>query len=135
MRQERLRVLDLLDEGKITAEEATKILEAMKGFKEHESDRAYSGDADEKLKNFTKQVDHYAREFGYKVQTAYKHVEPKLKKASQKVLEKTAAVFDDISKSINESLENARAAAARENEEECSGGNTCGEGEVENREN
>ena len=118
MRQERLKILSLLEEGKITAEEAAKLLEAIKspedpGFFSEET----AEQVNEKVSRFAKNVEGFARDFGERVGDAYKDIEPKLKKASQAVLERTAAVFDEISRSLNESLENARAkaeAAAKE---------------------
>lgn len=132
MKHERLKVLELLESGKITAEEATKLLEAMKGSG-HESDRinAFVFDeeterhVEEKLNRFTQGVDNFTRDFGGRVESLYKDVEPKIKKASQAVLEKTAAVFDEIAKSLNETLESMSkpTPAADEKEEE---GCCCG---------
>lgn len=112
MKHERMKVLEMLDEGKITAEEAAKLLEAMKssGGSSHTFvfDDEAEKDMDEKLGRFTQGVDNFTREFGGRIESLYKDIEPKVRKASQSVLEKTAAVFDEISKSLNESLENAR---------------------------
>ena len=113
MKQERMKILEMLEEGKITADEATKLLDAMKRPQSSEGwfDSETVENVEDKFKKFTKHVDNFTREFGGRVETLYKEVEPKLKKASHTVLEKTASVFDDISKSLNESLENARKAA------------------------
>ena len=115
MKHERMKILELLEEGKITADEATKLLEAIKRPKDgewFEIDGPTQEQMEEKFKNFTKHVDTFTKEFGGKVEDVYRRVEPKIKKASQAVLEKTAAVFDEISKSLNESVENARKHAA-----------------------
>jgi methionyl-tRNA synthetase len=64
--------------------------------------------AAEKFSKFASHVDQFTRDFGSKVQDVYKEVEPKVRKAGQTILEKTAAVFDEIARSLNESLENAR---------------------------
>ncbi len=77
-------------------------------------------------------MDQFTRDFGSKVQDVYKEVEPKVRKAGQTILEKTAAVFDEIAKSLNESLENARAGdccCEDEAEEECC---CCGEAPADN---
>jgi len=128
MKQERMKILDLLDEGKITADEAAKLLDVIKSSKDSNDgwfvfDSETSENMEEKFKTFTKNVDSFAREFGGKVQEAYKHMEPKIKKASQTVLEKTASVFDDISRSLNESLENARKNACEA--AKCEDENSC----------
>jgi polyhydroxyalkanoate synthesis regulator phasin len=120
MKQAKMKVLELLEMGKITADEATKLLDAMKrndgngGFVFDEDTREQ---LEEKVARFSKNVDAFAKDFGSKVESVYRDLEPKIKKASAVVLEKTAAVFDDISRSLNESLENARKAA--ENAEGC----------------
>lgn len=110
MKHERMKVLEMLEAGKITPEEATNLLEAMKSAKQYDGFHSFSFD-EEKLQRFTQGVDNFAKDFGGKVESLYRDVEPKIKKASQAVLEKTASVFDEISKSLNESLENARKAA------------------------
>ena len=113
MKQAQMKILELLESGKITADEATKLIEAMKNANESngfEFDFS-SEQMEERLKNFTRHMDNFAKEFGGKVEELYRTVEPKIKKASNTVLEKTAAIFDDISKSLNETLENARKAA------------------------
>jgi polyhydroxyalkanoate synthesis regulator phasin len=114
MKQARMKVLEMLDAGKITADEAAKLMEAMKRSDGHDTfifDEETKEQLEEKFARFTKNVDVFAKDFGSKVESAYREMEPKIKKASHVVLEKTAAIFDDISKSINESLENARKAA------------------------
>ncbi|MDR1665249.1 MAG: hypothetical protein LBR83_10085 [Clostridiales bacterium] len=117
MKHERLKVLELLDQGKITADEAAKLMESMKRSQDNDGWQMFDGDTvehvEEKFARFTKHVDNFTREFGSKVEAVYKEVEPKIKKASQAVLEKTASVFDEISKSLNESLENARKSAEK----------------------
>jgi polyhydroxyalkanoate synthesis regulator phasin len=129
MKQERMKVLELLESGKITADEATRLLETIRR-PEHGSfvfDDDTKEQFEEKVSRFTKNVDVFARDFGSKVENAYREFEPKLKKASQVVLEKTASVFDEISKSLNESLEQARKNAEN--------GESCCSGDNENREN
>ena len=128
-----MKILSLLEEGKITADEAAKLIEAMKRNDEAEGffkfETPTQEQVEEKFKHIAKNVDSFAREFGGHVEKTYRKMEPKLKKASQAVLEKTATIFDEISKSLNESLENARKSSAC-----CDGGDKdcCGD---ESREN
>lgn len=115
MKQERMKILSLLEDGIITAEDATKLLETLKSsddrvlFNEETAEHLGEG-----FSRFAKNVDHWAREFGHKVECAYREVEPKLKQVSCNVLEKTACMMDDISKSIHDSVENAKARAEEE---------------------
>ena len=109
MRQERLKILALLEEGKISADEAAMLLDRLN---EADSHHLFSEDTaehvEESLQRFAKNAEHFAKEFGQRVGSAYKDVEPKLKKASQTVLEKTAAVVDEIAYALHESIEKAQ---------------------------
>jgi len=122
MSNEKMRVLDLLESGKINADEAAKLLEALganaaprfisKESREH---------AEEKLHQFAKDVNKFAKDIGCKMQEFYRDVEPKIKKASQHALEKAASALDNLACSINESLE--KKSCCEENAE-CCGENT-----------
>ena len=109
MRQERLKVLSLLEEGKITAEDAGLLLDKLN---QHDSHHFISEETaeqvEEKLHRFAKSAENFAKEFSQKAACAYKDVEPKLKKASQAILEKTASIVDDIANSLHDSLEKAK---------------------------
>jgi len=113
MNNEKIRVLDMLDAGKINAEEAAKLLEALKGpgFMNKET----RDNVEEKLRHFGQECGKLAREVGAKVQVLYKEVEPRVKKASQAALEKAACVLDDLACVINKSLEKSECC----NDEEC----------------
>ncbi len=104
MKKERLKVLNLLEQGKISAEEAAKLLETLKspGFEPYYWD---CDTAEEHINNFSKNFDGFVKDFGEKMDTAYKSVEPKLKKATFVVVEKTASIIDDIAKSLNDTLQ------------------------------
>ncbi|MCL2016160.1 MAG: hypothetical protein FWG68_07950 [Defluviitaleaceae bacterium] len=118
MKQERLKVLQMLEDGKITADDATKLLDTL-----HQSDtRAFINEdtaeqVEEKLQRFAKSAEHFAREFGQKASEAYKDVEPKIKKASQTMLEKTSEVIDEIAKTLHTTIENAKARAEENNKD------------------
>ena len=139
MREERLMILSLLNEGKITANEAAELLGALgkaggsghKKQKHHGYDYGeyeYDGvDIDEKLKKFSQAVDNFSREFGGKVSDTFKEIEPKFKKTAKTVMEKTAAVVDDLAKALNESAKNMeeKIRAASEGECCCEDENCC----------
>ena len=112
MGQERMKILNMLEEGKITAEDAVRLLEFVnvpEGDGKAEDAEKVDWHLEEKFNAFAQNVNGLAKEFGTKVEAAYKDLEPKLKKASHKVVEKTAAVIDEISKALNESLRNMEA--------------------------
>ena len=116
---EKVRVLDLLEAGKITADEAARLLEALG------SNRLMSKETrenvEERLHQFANDVAKFAKEAGCKMQEFYKEVEPKIKKASQCALEKAAAALDNLANNISESLEKS--------ESECCSDKNCGGGE------
>jgi ElaB/YqjD/DUF883 family membrane-anchored ribosome-binding protein len=121
MKQERLKVLSLLEEGKISADEASLLLDKLnQADGRHFISDDTAEQVEEKLHRFAKTAEGFAKEFSQKAAEAYKDVEPKLKKASQAVLEKTASIVDDIAHSLHDTIENAKARA--EQEGECCGG-------------
>ena len=121
MNNEKMRVLDLLDAGKITADEARLLLEAMGGNRFMSKETREN--VEEKLQRFAKDCGKLAKEVGCKVQEIYKDVEPKIKKASQTALEKAASVLEDLACTINESLEKAECCE----DEKCCESDCCSE--------
>ena len=116
-RTEKMRVLDLLDAGKITADEAAKLLEAL-GRPQFIS-RDTRDNLEERIGKFAAEVNAFAKEVGCKVQDLYKDVEPKIKKASQSALEKAAATLDGLANNINDSLDKGANGCCCEPECEC----------------
>ncbi|MCL2373110.1 MAG: hypothetical protein FWC78_06875 [Defluviitaleaceae bacterium] len=103
MAQEKMKVLELLEAGKISAQEATTLLESLGRPTLMSKDTR--DNVEEKLHHFAGEVNKFAKEVGGKAKTLYKDVEPKIKKASQHALEKAAAALDNLAHTINESLE------------------------------
>jgi gas vesicle protein len=103
MQEERLQVLKMVEDGKITVDESIKLLEALKG--------GPSGPGlEEKFNNFAKETKEFFKDVGKKVNEMYKGAEPKIKEATKKVAAKTAEVADSISQSINEKIKKAEEA-------------------------
>jgi len=100
---EKMRVLELLEGGKITADEAAKLIEAL-GTSSLMSQQTRDN-VEERVNQFAGEVSKFAKDVGCKMQEFYKDVEPKLKKASQTALEKAAATLDNLACNIGESLE------------------------------
>ncbi|MCL2500556.1 MAG: hypothetical protein FWE90_09505 [Defluviitaleaceae bacterium] len=123
---EKMRVLDMLENGKITAEEAARLLETL--GRSRLFDKEQRDNVEEKLRCFAADVNKFARDVGEKVQVMYKNVEPKIKKASQSALEKAAAALDELAQTIHSSLE-------KSGEEACCEGEGCCSGEDAPREN
>ncbi|MCL2699810.1 MAG: hypothetical protein FWE68_05805 [Defluviitaleaceae bacterium] len=113
MKKERIKILEMLEEGKISVDDATKLLEALKSGSAFPWDAPDYDDAEEKLNEFSKNVDQFAKDCSEKFSSVYKEVEPKLKSATKVVLEKTVSLLDDVSRSLNE------AACNMENKGDC----------------
>lgn len=106
MKEERMKILKMVEEGKISVDEATKLLEALKETYPFESYDDYS--FNEKAKDFAKNAESFAKDLGDRMSSFAKGMEPKVKKATEFVVGKTASVVDDISKALNEYLNKAK---------------------------
>lgn len=116
LREERLMILNMLKEGRISVEEANKLLEVIKPSGYHHQ---YNTERIErKAKRFGESVDTFVKDFNNKIETAYGDVEPMFKKATKSVVEKTVNVIDNISKSLNETLQNMEEELAEATQDE-----------------
>jgi len=107
MKDERMKVLQMLEDGKISVEDAQDLLAVLgKSEKGHYS-KSIEIDTDkvnEKVNQFAASVDTFAKDFSGKAQDMYKDMEPKLKYGAKAVIEKTAALVDEVSKNLNENI-------------------------------
>ena len=85
------KILQMLEDGKINADEAVKLLLAINGQCEKKS-----CGIEHKIKKLSKCVDSIARDLGDKVGSAYKYMEPKLKETVQCIAKKTSDVMRDL---------------------------------------
>lgn len=106
MKEEKIMVLNMLQEGRINVEEALKLLDSIQGhswgFPETEKN------IDEQLSKFSQSIDGLTKDLCSKMESVFKDIEPKIKKASKKVVEKTANAVDQVSKSLNETLDSLK---------------------------
>ena len=114
MQEERMQVLKMVDEGKITVDEATKLLEGL---------RATGGEPskqfEEKFKVFANDMKEFAKDMTCKINEATKKAEPKVKEFAKNVVSKTAEVADNISQSLNEKVKSMEGDCCEENEPCC----------------
>jgi polyhydroxyalkanoate synthesis regulator phasin len=96
MQEERLQVLKMIDEGKISVDEATKLLDALK------SAGGQQANFEEKFNAFARDTKEFFKDVGNKINEMYKEAEPKIKEATKTVVAKTATLADNISQSLNE---------------------------------
>jgi len=106
MTNERLQVLKMVEDGKITVDEATKLLQSLGGFD--------SANFEEKFSNFAAGANEFFKEAGCKLSAAFKEAEPKVKEITKNVVAKTASLADNISQSLHEKIKELECC-----EEEC----------------
>ena len=103
LKEERIMILEMVRENKISADDATKLLNSLgDGGKSTTSHHFDSEEIEEKFNKFYNNVDAFAKDLKGRLGEAYKKAEPKVKTATKKVMEKTADVMEDLSKSIND---------------------------------
>lgn len=100
MQEERIMVLKMLEDGKINVEDAMKLLDTL-NVNLKSCDKK-SVDIEDKIKKLSKCVDSIAKDLGDKVGNAYKNMEPKLKKTTQCVVQKTAEVVRELSNKLSD---------------------------------
>jgi len=114
---EKMRVLDLLESGKINAEEASRLLEAL--GKNRVFDKEQRDQMEEKFQKFASDVNKFAKDVGERVQIMYRNVEPKIKKASHSALEKAAAALDELAHTIHDSIEKSNSEKCCDTASDC----------------
>ncbi|MCL2170753.1 MAG: hypothetical protein FWB71_01260 [Defluviitaleaceae bacterium] len=118
MANERMQVLKMVEDGKITVDEATKLLESLK------VNGVDTKTFEERFSNFTHGFGEFAKEMSCKLGAAYKEMEPKVKDFTKKMVAKTADIADSISQNLHEKMEKMKA-------EDCECECDCPEGECD----
>ena len=112
MYNERMQVLKMVEDGKISVDEATKLLESLQptnqGFD--------SANFEEKFANFASGANEFFKEVSCKLNADYKEAEPKVKEITKTIVAKTANLADNISQSLHEKIKDLDCC-----EEECCG--------------
>ena len=98
MQEERMQVLKMVDEGKISVDEATKLLDALR------ITGGVQSNFEDKFNAFAKDTKEFFKDVGNKINEMYKDAEPKIKEATKTVVSKTANLADNISQSLNEKI-------------------------------
>lgn len=106
LKEERIMILEMVRENKITADEATKLLNSLSESVASTSTAIISGfdseELEEKFDKFYGSVQTFANDLKGRLGDAYKKAEPHVKSTTKKVMEKTATVMEDLSKTIHD---------------------------------
>ena len=116
MQEERMAVLKMIDDGKITVDEATKLLDAL-GVKVCCETKPTT---EEKWSKFQDDAKAFFKEMGTKINAVCEKAKPKLESAAKTVVAKTAQACENIAQNLNEK------SAKMEAKNLCCGGNCCG---------
>lgn len=100
MKEERMYILNLLGDGKISAEEAENLLKSLS------SNRSNYEDKCQDVCSFAESVENFAKDCGSKFKTTFKSMEPAVRRTTKSAMEKTVSILDDIAKSLNENIKN-----------------------------
>ena len=120
MQEERMAILKMIDEGKISVDEAAKLFAAL-GAKPCDPQPSF----EEKWAKFQEDAKEFFKEMGQKFGQACEKARPKLESATKTVVAKTASIADNISQSLNQ-----RVAKMESSENQgrrcCNSPNCCG---------
>ena len=119
MKEERMKILQMVEDGKINVEEAGKLLDALKTSPEF----CDAEDFNDKLKEFCSNTENFLKSAGCKIGDFTKDMEPKLRKATKTIVAKTANIVEDLGKALAKCLNNLNECT----DDEC--GCCCGEEE------
>lgn len=100
MKEERIKILQMVEDGKISVEEAGKLLEAMGADCGCFGDCFDNGEFDDGLKSFCSGVEDFVKDASAAAVDFAKAVEPKVFGAAKVVVEKTVDVVQAASKSL-----------------------------------
>ena len=95
MKEERLMVLEMLKEGKISVDEASQLLKTVGEVASKEEK-----ELEDKFTAFYSNVDSFAKDLKRRAEVAYYKTEPKVKMATKKTLEKTVTLMQDVSEKL-----------------------------------
>lgn len=103
LKEERMLVLNMVQEGKISVDEATRLLDNLRpnhNFNEYgDSESVFH----KKINTISENVEELSKDIGDKLACMFKKFEPHAKSATKKVVEKTISVMNNISKALEES--------------------------------
>jgi polyhydroxyalkanoate synthesis regulator phasin len=135
MKEERMKILQMVEDGKINVEEAGKLLEAMgPAFGQEHFDEE---DFADRMKEFCQNTESFMKNVGCKIGEFAKDMEPRLRNVTKVAVSKTADLVDELGKALAaclNSLNKDETAAPGQDGENCG---CCGGAEKaeESREN
>ncbi|HOQ17118.1 MAG TPA: hypothetical protein PLL17_02175 [Defluviitaleaceae bacterium] len=94
MSEETRMILKMVDDGKITPEQAVEMLKAVGQTESDREENDFRGD------DFIKDVEKWAKDFAAKMGNTVKDIEPKVKKIVKIMIQNTAKSIEEVGKVI-----------------------------------
>lgn len=104
MSSEREMILKMVEEQKISVDDAVKLFDALKGDPSFEKPFVDHKELENKINKFSSSVEGFAREVAVRMSETWRGVEPKVKKATKTALGKTKNAVDKLSKTLSDSM-------------------------------
>ena len=127
MKEERMKILQMVEDGKISVEEAGKLLDAL-GV----SGECCGEDFADKMKEFCKDTETFMKNVGGKMCDFVKDMEPRVRNITKTAVSRTADLVDELGNALAACLNSLN---KNEPAGECGCGCGCEEKEEESREN
>ncbi len=122
MASEKSMILKMVDEGKISVDDAIKLLDAVKYDDNQVCDKQNffeAVDLEDKINRFSRSAENFAKDAGSWMSQTWKGVEPKVKSGAKVAIEKTISAIDKLSNSLSEGLKSLEDSVAQDNCTEC----------------
>lgn len=106
MGNEKAIILQMVESGKISVDDAVKLIEAIKyDSAQQERQRFFDTfEFEDRLNRFSNSAENFAKDLSSKMNETWKGVEPKVKYAAKTAVEKTVCTIDKLSSALSESL-------------------------------
>lgn len=101
MKEERMAILKMVEDGKISPNDAVKLMYALNNERPK---RDFC--LEEKFNKASQAMDEFAKDVKEKVNTVAKEVEPKFKKTTHTIIEKTSQIVDELAQTLREAVNN-----------------------------
>lgn len=102
MQEERMAILKMVEEGKISPNDAVKLMYALNSERPK---RDFC--IEEKFNKASQAMDEFAKDVREKMSSVAKEVEPKFKKTTHTIIEKTSEIVDELAQALREAVKNA----------------------------
>lgn len=108
-------ILRLLEEGKISIEDADTLLTAILQGSDKEN---INGEMSKKMNEFTQNAERFTKDLSKRLDVMMQELEPKVKKATTTMKERTTKALDHISKELKKKQEDEEFASEEDIEKE-----------------